>query len=65
MTKRKIYVGESAYGGKFYRIQLPQSLVEDLGMNQAPYLDEKGRPVVEISAKSVNPPVLEIRSVKH
>ena len=58
-------MGKSDYGGKFYRIQLPPSLVEDLGMDQAPYLDEKGRPVVEISAKSVTPPVLELRSVKH
>jgi len=69
MTIRRIFVDQQKEtnfkkAGKAYRLVLPKSLVEDLGMAEDPYLDQKGRPVVDISVQAANPPTLVLRSVK-
>jgi len=65
MPIRRIYVGVSTRTGqKYYRVLLPKDLVESLGMCSEPYLDEKGRPVVEISVQAATPPTLVLRSVR-
>jgi len=65
MAIRRLFVGRSTRTGEpYYRLLLPKDLVEALGMVQKPYLDEKGRPVVEISIQAATPPTLILRSVK-